>query len=334
MTHERELGLVRLFSCGGAGINIGSKVAAMLTKQTDQNVFANLDTVYLDTSKANLHAGIPADKLYLVDGKDGSGGIRAENYEDIAPRTREILNLFKPADLNIVVSSGGGGTGAVLASCLTSELLGNDKLTIVVMVGDDATKTWTENTLKTIKSYQNIAINTRKKPVVMYYLQNGRDMNRAAVDARVQDLVSALLLLFSRRNRELDGMDLYNWINFHRVTSYSPNLVALSLFTDKVDTDLNKIGNLISITTLAADGLDPTLAKRPEMQKVGFVDGTFNGKTLSSPYHYVTSDGVFGDVAKHLNKVLDEFKTDEGARVAQANIIGKNDVATDTGVVL
>lgn len=334
MTHERELGQVRLYSCGGAGINIGSKVAAMLFGQQDQNVFADLDTVYLDTSKSNLHKDIPADKLYLVDGKDGSGGERAANYSDIEPRTREILQQFKPVDLNIVLSSGGGGTGSVMASCLVGELLAKDNLTIVICVGDDATKKWTSNTLKTIKSYENIAVKTRQKPVVMYYLRNGADMSRKTVDARVQDLVSALLLLFSRRNRELDSKDLYNWINFQNVTSYKPNLVALSLFTDKVDSDLGKIGNLISIATLVADDLDPTLSKRPEVQTIGYVEGTFNGKHLSVPYHYVTSDGIFRDEAKHLDSVLAEFEAEEAARLRPTTISSNADAATDSGVVL
>ncbi len=331
MTHERELGRVRLYSAGGAGINIGSKVQQLV--RGEDSVYAELDTVYIDTSKANLHSNIPADKLYLIDGKDGSGGRRAENYEDIAPRAREILNTFKPADLSIVLSSGGGGTGAILASCLVSELLAMDNLVVVVCVGDDATKTWASNTLKTLQSYENIAAK-REKPVVVFYLQNGADMSRTTVDLRIQELVAALMLLFSRRNRELDGKDLYNWINYHKVTSHKPGLAALTLFSDKVNADIAKIGNLISIATLVADDLDPTLSKRPEVQTVGYVEGTIAGKKLSAPYHYVTSDGVFQNVSKQLEKVLAEFEADAGARVKKTSIATNAATATDTGVVL
>lgn len=333
MTHQRELGRVRLYSCGGAGINIGSKVAQMLTKHVDQDVFADLDTVYIDTSKSNLHDGIEENKLYLVDGKDGSGGDRAENYHDIEPRTREILQKFKPADANIVLSSGGGGTGAILAACLVNELLASDAVTFVICVGDDATKKWTSNTLKTLQSYKN-ATQSLNRVIPLYYLQNGPDMPRAAVDERVQDLVAALLVLFSRRNRELDSKDLYNWVNFQNVTSYGADLAALTLFTNKIDSDITKIGNLISIATLVADGLDPTLSKRPEMQKVGYVEGTLGGKTLSSPYHYVLSDGVFHGVTEHLNKVLAEFEAEASARVKKPSIAANAAPATKSGVVL
>lgn len=335
MTQQRELGRVRLYSCGGAGINIGSKVADMLLKQVDQNVFADLDTVYIDTSESNLHPGIDQNKLYLVEGKDGSGGDRAENYHDIEPRTREIINKFKPADLNIVLSSGGGGTGAILAACIGNELLAANALTIFICVGDDATKKWTSNTLKTLQSYENAAL-TQQKPIALYYLQNGPDMSRQSVDTRIQDLVAALLVLFSRRNRELDSKDLYNWVNYQNVTSYKPGLTALSLFTNKIDTDLSKIGNLISIATLVSDGLDPTLAKRPEVQTVGYVEGTLGGKTLSAPYHYVLSDGVFHGVTAHLNKVLDEFNAEASAResLKKVSIAANAAPATKSGVVL
>lgn len=331
MSHVRELGRVRLYSCGGAGINIGSKVEQMV--RGDDNVYADLDSIYIDTSKANLHSNIPADRLYLVDGKDGSGGDRAENYEELAPRAREILNTFKPADLNIVLSSGGGGTGPIAAACITSELLAQDALTIAIVVGDDGTKKWTENTLKALQSYENISTK-RKKPVVVFYLQNSPDMTRVTVDKRIQELVAALMLLFSRRNRELDGQDLINWVNYQKVTSHTPGLTALTLVSGKTGTDLTKIGNLISIATLTTDELDPSLSKRPEVQTIGYVEGLIGGEKLAAPYHYILSDGIFGEVKKGLDKVLAEFIAEAGARLKKTSISSDAEQATDTGVVL
>jgi hypothetical protein len=329
-THERERGRVRLYACGGAGINMGSKLAHF--KNEPSEAYAQLDTVYVDTSKSNLHAKIDAESIYLIDGLDGSGQVRKENYGAISERVRDILQTFKPVDLNLMLHSLSGGSGSVIAPSIVSELLSKDLPTIVICVGDDSTKKFAENTLNTLKSYEQIA-KLRKAPVLMYYLQNGPDMPRAKIDERVQALVASLCMLFSRRNRELDSKDLYNWVNYPNVTSHAPGLTALTLVTSLNPATLGTLGNLISIATLTKGDVDPTLSIRPEVQYVGYVDDTLGGD-FKAPYHYVTSDGVFGDVAAHLNGVLRELDDQSAARLKKGGISTGADQVTDSGMVL
>jgi hypothetical protein len=335
-THERERGRVRLYACGGGGINMGHKIDHIA--QTSLDSFATLDVVYLDTSKSNLHHDIDAESVYLIqnpnsgEDKDGSGQERATNYEDIDAQTRSILQRFKPADLNIVLSTGGGGSGSVIAPSIMSELLDKGLPAIGICIGDDSK--FTRNSLNTLKSYEKIA-EIRQKPVSLLYIQNSLEMNRAAVDVRVQHMVTSLCLLFSRRNRELDNRDLYNWLNYQIPTSYQPALTALSLVSDLNPQNLSKLGNLISIATLATSVSDTALPIRPEVQFVGFMDDA-SAKVLDvqASLHFIISDGVIPGAVANFDNVLKESEEQSAARINTRRIVSNADKATSSGLVL
>jgi hypothetical protein len=332
-THERERGRVRLYACGGGGINMGHRIDHL--SQSSNESFAQLDVVYLDTSMSNLHSDIASESIYLIDGKDGSGQIRKTNHPEIAERVRDILQTFKPSDLNIVLSTAGGGSGSVIAPSIVSELLAKDYPTIVICVGDDSTKKFAENSLNTLKSYENIASSIRNRPITMLYVQNSPEMSRAAVDIRVQHLVTSLCLLFSRRNRELDSKDLFNWLNYQETTSYRPGLTALTLISDLNPQNLAKLGNLISIATLATAEGDTSLPIRPEVQFIGFMDDV-SAKSLDikATLHFVISDGLIAKAASDFNSVLKEVGEQSAARISKTSIVTSADQATASGLVL
>lgn len=100
-------GRVVVFGCGGAGVNIASSLGS--SKYNDEIGFATLDPIYIDTSRSNLDKSLDDSKIYLIDDVDGSGQVRKENAREINNRIRPIIQQFKPADLNIVVSSAAGG---------------------------------------------------------------------------------------------------------------------------------------------------------------------------------------------------------------------------------
>lgn len=105
-----EQGQVRVFCCGGGGINIGSMLEEY--RGSEEIAAARLNPVYIDTSKSNLarnRHSINDEYCYVIDGLDGSGKLRAENYESITEHVRDILQKFKPLDLNIVISTAAGG---------------------------------------------------------------------------------------------------------------------------------------------------------------------------------------------------------------------------------
>lgn len=335
---ERPRGKVRLFCCGGGGINIGHKVASYASDNNNNDRFANLEVVYIDTSRANLRSDIKPDSFYLVNRPgaiEGSGQKRAENYDSISARVGNILKKFEPVDLNIVLSTGGGGSGAVIAASIVSELLAQECSTIAICVGDDSTRKFAQNTLNTLKSYERIACETRQLPVNLVYVQNSKDMPRAAIDIRIQHVVAALCMLFSSRNREIDAKDLESWLRYPENTSYKPALTSLTLISDLSRANLDELGNLISVATLTQAEHDPTLPVRNEVQYTGYLEGTLPEKlNLKSPYHYVISDGILPRVAADLEKVLQEMQEQSDERIVPRAISSTSDVSTTSGIVL
>jgi hypothetical protein len=335
---ERPRGKVRLFSCGGGGMNIGHKVASYASDNNNNDRFAKLEVVYIDTSRANLRSDIKPDSFYLVNRPgaiEGSGQKRTENFEPISARVGNILKKFEPVDLNIVLSTGGGGSGAVIAASIVSELLAQDCSTIAICVGDDSTRKFAQNTLNTLKSYERIASETRQLPVNLVYLQNSSDNSRTAIDIRIQHVVAALCMLFSARNREIDAKDLALWLRFQENTSYKPALTSLTLISDLSKASLDELGNLISVATLTQADHDPTLPVRNEVQYVGYLEGTLPEKlNLKAPYHYVLSDGILPKVAADLNAVLQEMQEQTDTRLLPHAISSTSDVSTSNGIVL
>lgn len=100
-------GRIVCYMAGGTGINI-SKTLMQHFKKLDMAPAAQVDIVLIDTSTSNL-AGNTASNVYLIKGLDGSGKFRRENHGRISQVALNILDKHEPGDLNIVVSSLGGG---------------------------------------------------------------------------------------------------------------------------------------------------------------------------------------------------------------------------------
>jgi len=332
-------GEVLVICCGGAGWNIGNQLEKH--KGQVEDGFAMLQVVYVDASKSNSHKHINSDNSYVLEGLDGSGKVRRENHAEISRHIRAILQKFPSADLTIVLSSTGGGSGSVIAPLIMSELLEQNTPTVCIAIGGIESALAAENTLKTLKSYESIA-GLRKLPVVMYYVQNKNVTSRDDPDPRIVadrgiiEIITGLCVLFSRENLELDSKDLAHWLNFNKVTSFkTPQLVALSLI-EKTDDIPSNIGNIISVATLAVEGMTTPFPITPDYQCNGYIPesctDTLKGRI---PMHFVTSDGIIKGEYNHLSKILADAAARQKARLASESILTKVDQPdTDTGLVL
>lgn len=326
----RDKGNIRLYAAGGCGVNIGT----LLEKHRDQDeiAFGKIDIVYIDTSKSNIKSNIDKDHCYLIDGLDGSGKLRSENHLEINDRIRAILQHFKPADLNIVISSAAGGSGSVISPLLTRELLASGAPTVVLTIGSADTRLDAENTLKTIKSFEAIAKKS-DAPVVMAYVQNSKTTSRAEADNIMFNTVMSLSVLFSRENHELDSKDLFNWLRFDRVTTFPIQLASLSIVEGKEA--VKEVGNVISVATLAVEGNPTTLSEMPEYQCVGFLpEGAGEPVMVKAPLHFVISDGIIPEVGKHLQKLLTGLEAAQNARIRKTSVLTNDDKQHDSGLVL
>jgi hypothetical protein len=277
---------------------------------------------------------VSPEYCFLFQDVDGSGKIRRENHEIIRDTTRKILQQFQPQDINIVISSASGGSGSVLSVSLVAELLEQDKQVIVILVGATDSSLEIENTLKTIKSYESIS-KLKEKPVVASYYQNSKDSPRDKVDNSIVAMVASLSTVFSRENKELDTQDLYNFINFQRVTSFKPKLVGLSVHIGPINLESEYTTNVCSVACVTTQGSDTTLDFTPEYKTVGYLRENVVAEISSAtPINLLTHYDSFTGVAKELQTRLDEYEKIKNARVETKSILTANDKPTSDGLIL
>ena len=320
---------MKIFAMGGAGGNVAARFLKFQSKAN--HGFSEIECVFVDTSKSNLSPNIPASQIYLVDNLDGSGKLRASNYQVLNECSKDILLQHKPADLNVILSSGGGGSGSVLGPIVTSELLGRGETVIVITIGSTSSRKETDNTLKTLHSYEKIS-QLRNKPVVMAYRENSASTPRGHIDAEVDSMILTLSAIFSGDNRELDMSDLRNFLNYHLVTSFTPKLTYLDITSGSVM--LSKGQALVSLVTLTDDSTSSDVDVLAEYQAVGFIpDAAKENLGIAMPLHAAVITGYFNGVAERLEAKLATY--DEVRHVViEKSIAGKDTATTDDGLVL
>jgi hypothetical protein len=313
---------IKLYACGGAGLNVAAHF-------TTKNPKRDIEPVFIDTSRSNITKGIPEDNLYLIEGLDGSGKVRAENHVQIGECILDILKNHSAGDLNVVLSSGSGGSGSVIAPSLVSELLSRDVPTVVIIIGGTDSRIELENTIRTLKSYESIA-QMRKTPVVALYFENTETKSRKAVDADVHRAIDVLATLFSGNISELDSSDLRNWLRYTKVTSYDAHLTNLEFFIDKVN--LTKPHSVITVATLTDGETSSSTGCAVEYQCVGMVDP--KSVDFKLPMHSVIMTGVFDEIHKALDQKLKALDESRNARIVRSNILSDKDRPTSSGLVL
>lgn len=331
-----EQGQVRVYACGGCGINIASLLEKH--RNAEDSAAAKLNITYVDTSKSNLarnHNAIAEEHSYVINCKDGSGQIRAENYDEIVEHMKDFLQAHKPLDLNIVITSASGGSGSVIAPVIVGELLERKAPVIVMMVGSTATKTYTENTIKTIKSFEGVS-RAKKAPVVAIYDENSTKRTRSEVDDNLKYAVMTLAILYSRQNHELDSMDLYNWLRYDRVATFPAQLAALTI-TDgrELSEELSTLGHVISVATIGSTPDQVHFPITPDYQCAGFLpDAASDRFKERCPFNFIVSDGIFPEVHARLEGFRTTLDENQQARIVKRNILTKDDEVRDNGICL
>lgn len=257
---------IRVFGCGGAGVNITSHYTG---KQTSAGC-AEILPALIDTSRSNLKGRqIPEDATYLVDGLDGSGKIRAENHVEISKTIKQILVQIEPTDFNIVVFSASGGSGSVIGPLILKEL-GDRKIPAIAMViGSDESVIAAENTLKTLQSLENISQNSGL-PLIMSYHQNDLSDKRSNVDKSIFSAIACFSILASGENMEMDYRDLVHWIQYTKVNGGKPQLATVHIAT--TSDQFNKVIAPISVASLYSEPDADHLATTADYQSVGYAD--------------------------------------------------------------
>ena len=319
-------GKVSIYACGGTGTSITSYFEKYRQKEVTPG-FANITPYYIDTSKSDLNETLPVDSLYIFEDKDGSGKIRSENNEVIKKHVNDILHRFKPDDFSIIVSSAGGGSGAVIAGYLAIEMLKRNHPFIVITVGSTGSRIEIDNTIKTLKSLERFAV-TNNKPIALSYWQNDKSSPQAEVDAGVRNLITRLSALFSRQHLRLDTTDLINWLDYTKVSNIEPKLVLLDCYdSNYLKGDLENDFDLISAATLCREGIDPSIDVPLEYQAVGYVSQENSQNIhLSEAQHFCIIDGVVPKIHRNLMKELEVYTSHRKAKAPSSRIISNDEI--------
>lgn len=329
-TIKKPVGQVRVYSAGGCGINMGTYFEeARGVVEVGTGV---VHPVYVDTARSNLKSHIPEDQVYLIPDVDGSGGERKEHFKKIDAHTPDILKKFPPLDLNIVISSGSGGSGSVIAPCIVSELIKQGKTFIVVTIGDSSSIKFATNTQNTLLSYESLA-KMHGKAIQLAYFENTHDKTRQEVDNEVLQTITLLSTLFSRQHKELDTKDLENFLNPNIVTSYPPQLSTIFAFHASVPKDLQS--KVMTVATLAAEPEQARLPFTPEMQYVGYTDEAISANIVRFlPIHYVTVDNQIAPIVRRMAELLETSSAERRTREKTRSLLADDIDTTSNGLVL
>lgn len=321
---------IAIYAAGGCGVNI-VKVLEQQAKLDDKDSLDQLtswfETYYIDTSVSNMRtSSIDRDRVYLFENVDGSGGERAENHPEILKLTPTILQKFKPKKFNIIVSSAGGGSGAVINGCLTSELLKRKENVISIVVGSVDSLKQIDNTIKTLKSFDGIA-NARNRPAVVYYLENEYGKARKDTDTQATSALCALITLLSGYNDELDSADLRKWLDH---PSLRNELVTLHFAAS--DEAYKKLTDVGTVATLAKPEDNTTLDPVPPYQAVGFFPS--GQSAVVSPLHFVITKNSISSITRRLEQLRATVNELLLSSARRESLISDDDAVDDSGMVI
>ncbi len=318
-------GKVRLYGCGGAGINIVSFFAQAL----DEVGSAELLVSAIDTSRSNLHEGvIENDQMFILPDVDGSGKLRKQNHAEISASIQQMLVKQPAEEFNIVVFSASGGSGSVIGPLLVSELLNRKQAVVAVVIGSEESFITAQNTLNTLKSLEAIALK-QQAPVIMSYAHNRKDVPRAEADTYARFAIAGLSVLASGLIAEMDTQDIANFLQYQRVTSAPARLAALTIVKDPQA--LSEVKDVIALANVFKRDNETPLPITPEYVATGYSEmQPVGGKSL----HYaINIDNVVLTIRRMNELVGDLDKVRKATTFAPVAVSDKDEI-TDDGLVL
>lgn len=326
MTEENKqvVGEIKLYACGGAGINIGSTFENY--RGHVEPGMATIDTVYFDSSKSNLKPSLPADKIYRLpkldpagEENDGAGKERKHLSPAMMKHAKEMLLKHKPGYVNVVISSASGGTGSPMAAAVTNELLSQDKLVINITVGVLDSGTEIKNTLATFKTFEGL-VAANKKAITVAYFENNKETPPSEVDGKINELVVAIATLFSRQNEGLDTRDMYNFLNFDRLTSFKPHAAGLVAYAGQLDAEEH--ADTITVASAVSNkdnrGIDFVIP----YTCYGVLPSEISTEIAQqAPVHLVTKAFPFNAISARLKGILDDMDKAAAAYTTRSEVL-------------
>lgn len=329
---------VRIYGAGGCGTNIVLSLISQLGGfETDE-----LQLCCIDTGIANVHrSGLDVEKFMEVitdeDGKilQGSGSIRASNYNHIKAKMPNIVHRFAPTDLNIVICSGAGGSGSTIAPVLIDQLLAAEQTVVLIYVDSGSNLVHVTNTMNTLKSLNNIAL--RHNVALPVVWQDNSRGGEAAVDNNILGIIPVLSKVVSGEVVALDVIDVRNFFNYMRFDLLSGFGAGLAMLEVTDTAGIKKANDqlvcALTLTTREIPG-DINDVECPH-QTIGILEADALSSAAVYPIHLAQySSSHFGVVISEKSKRLEAFKKEQSLRAGANAIKGSTQGAQDDGMVL
>lgn len=298
---------ISVYACGGTAINIMSPLVDL--SKSHNSGYAELKLTMIDTSKSNLAPNMDYDFFHVTGfgdvTADGSGMVRSANFKAAKQVAPKILHEHPPSNLNVVVCSGGGGSGSTIANVLADELLSKHLSTIVIMVGATNCSKSISNTIETLQSFHGIS-QSRGQSLSINYLENKKGMPiDKEVDIRARAMLLLIASVWSGENHGLDSADLSNFLKPDSVTQFPVGINALiSSMEGHLELDRGQaISTLVSAMRHA--GEDASVDQIVPYHVFGILSEAAIAKVqVATPIHLATVQGYFSQVLDRLKKQL------------------------------
>jgi len=226
-------------ACGGAGINM-----AMLLKTSGLSAsVTNASYIAIDASgnnrlKPELNIPlfrVPAPKGGTPDEKEaqGSGKVMGANYEEAIPFVDQTLTQNRPKGVVVVLCSGAGGSGSMLALLTVRWLKQQGFKVVVAIITDHTTQIEMDNSLKTVHSLLLQTGPDLLNTAIPYMeFRNEAGKTRGQIDRNLINKISLLSLFATRDNEEQDISDLLNILDYSKSYKIPPTLSHISFYDE------------------------------------------------------------------------------------------------------
>ena len=191
---------IKVWGLGGFGVNQVCNLPNILN-------YNNSTYCIIDTSTANTHRQNVDNRVNVIYvGSDGHGKLRGTNLDVLQQKVDNIVYTDEDeSDIDIVIFSLSGGSGSVVGPLVVKALSRKDKPVIIITVADATSTVDCENSIKTIKSIENISRNSYVNMILFDNSLDGREQVDNSIINKLIKLTSAINLNYIR---ELDKSDI------------------------------------------------------------------------------------------------------------------------------
>jgi len=344
---ERKANII-LHAVGGAGINIANDIV----NKYDYENLANLEVYSFDSTDKTVQAYADLEETFYKAvsskrrsmGIDGSGGERkspalVKEYSINVKNYLDEFNLAEPKveNFHIVIHSGSGGTGSTAGALLTQELLQAGNIVMPIIIGDTSSLLFTNNTIKTIESLENIATRNKIALPLVYFNNTVNGISNRDTEADINNKVVTLMFLvgsmLSGKIRNIDNEDIRKFL---QPTLFSSIRVNSGIYEVGVKVGKLDIEDAFLVRTLTTENADEPveILSKTLQNKTGYIiDEEIYSLFDNLPIHmFLRNDSIY-NIFEELEQTYEE--QEQQTRQKRRSIrSSRNSEEDDSGLVL